>query len=578
MRVLFAVLLLLALTIVFLPHPATAATDCQRATCSASFERTISTNAWGVTTLNDYVNLTSTVPVTHLTIGIPASVSDDLRFTMATAQGVNLQVSKQDPTQSRDYTTLNVQFPASETKFVFNVTTVFAGLLSYSPGSNSFTFEANPFPLVDGTYNVTKAKVTLQTGDWLTPRIPLPLNQTINGGTFTCALPSTGSDNCPGSSPLSFGNSTVWKVTFASSATQSVLTVSAGRLIQIFPTGTLQVTDSYNVTNLGPTLSSVAFKVPKGVSSITENYVLGVEIDQPETAPTPTSNPDGTSTVTFTPSFGAVQFNQSFKAKIAYTLSPNTYISTNSLGIFTVNFALFNNVQFYAPTLQTKIVTPSGFRLNSLTGQVPKISGNQISLLASPVTPISSLGFSMTYQLDPFWASLSPLTWVGLVEAALAAGVLAVLSRPGPEGVISGAPSQLITKFVELYDEKSSMRLESDKMEEDLARGALNRYEYKQRRRMLDRRMTEIDRTLAPVEEQLSAAQGRYSDMIKRIERAEVELNVIKTTANDLRNQNRSGKISRDLYESLNADLIRRKQKAEQTINTIIINLREEIR
>jgi hypothetical protein len=524
------------------------------------------------------VNLTSTVPVTHLTIGIPASVSDDLRFTLATAQGVNLQVSKQGPTPSQNYTTLNVQFPASEMKFVFNVTTVFVGLLSYSPGSNSFTFEANPFPLVDGTYNVTKARVTLQTGDWLTPRIPLPLNQTITGGTFTCTLPSTGSDNCPGSRPLSSGNSTVWKVTFASSATQSVLTVSAGRLIQIFPTGTLQVTDSYNVTNLGPTLSTVAFKVPKGVSSITENYVLGVEIDQPEKASTPTSNPDGTSTVTFTPSFGAVQFNQSFKAKIAYTLSPNTYISTNSLGIFTMNFALFNNVQFYAPTLQTKIVTPSGFRLNSLTGQVPQISGNQISLLASPVTPISSLGFSMTYQLDPFWASLSPLTWVGLVEAALAAGVLAVLSRPGPEGVISGAPSQLITKFVELYDEKSSMRLESDKMEEDLARGALNRYDYKQRRRMLDRRMTEIDRALAPVEEQLSAAQGRYSDMIKRIERAEVELNVIKTTSADLRNQNRSGKISRDLYESLNADLIRRKQKAEQTIDTVIINLREEIR
>src|SRR2546430_11053764 len=221
MRALFAVLLLLALTVVFLPHPATAATDCQRATCSASFERTISTNAWGVTTISDYVNLTSTVPVTHLTIGIPASVSDDLRFTVATGQGVNLQVSKQGPTPSQNYTTLNVQFPASEMKFVFNVTTVFAGLLSYSPGSNSFTFEANPFPLVDGTYNVTRAKVTLQTGDWQSPRIPLPLNQTITGGTFTCTLPSAGSDNCPGSSPLSFGNSTVWKVTFASSATRS---------------------------------------------------------------------------------------------------------------------------------------------------------------------------------------------------------------------------------------------------------------------------------------------------------------------------------------------------------------------
>src|SRR6266516_928555 len=80
MRALFAVLLLLALPVVFLPHSATAATDCQRATCSASFERTISTNAWGVTTVSDYVNLTSAARVTPLTIGIPASVSDKLRF------------------------------------------------------------------------------------------------------------------------------------------------------------------------------------------------------------------------------------------------------------------------------------------------------------------------------------------------------------------------------------------------------------------------------------------------------------------------------------------------------------------
>ena len=578
MRALFAVLLLLALTVVFLPHPATAAGDCQKSTCSASFQRVISTNPWGVTTVNDYVNLNSTVPVTHLTFGIPASVSDDLRFTLATAQGVSLQVSKQNPTPSQNFTTLNVQFPASETKYTFNVTTVFTSLLSYSPGANSFTFEANPFPLVDGTYNVTSAKVTLQTGDWQSPKIPLPLNQTISGGTFACTLPSTGSDNCLNSAPLKPFNNTVWRVAFTSSATQNVLRISAGRLIQIFPSGSLQVTDSYNVTNLGPTLSSLAFKVPKGVSSITENYVLGLEIDQPETTPTPTVNSDGTSTVTFTPSFGSVPFNQSFRAKIFYTLSPSTYISTSSLGTFTVNFALFDNVQFYAPSLQTKIVTPSGFRLNSLTGQVPQISGNQISLLASPVTPVSSLGFSMTYQLDPFWSSLSPLSWVGLVEGALAAGVLAVLSRPGAEGAISGAPSQLITKFVELYDEKSSMRLESDKMEEDLARGSLNRYDYKQRRRMLDRRMTEVDKALTPIEEQLAAAQGRYSDMIKRIERAEVELNVIKTTTNDLRNQYRSGKISKDLYESLNADLVRRKQKAEQTIDTVIINLREEIR
>jgi hypothetical protein len=577
MRALFAVLLLLALALVLQPIPVNAASTCTPNTCSVIIHRTISTNPWGVTIASDVVNLTTVgnAQISHLAIGIPGSVSNNLRTATASASGISLQVSSNRmtipsgyPAAGQTYTSLDVAFPTPQTGIQFNLTTVYSGLLTYSSVSNPFTFATSPFPLVDGTYNATTA-LSMKIGDWQSVKIPFPANRTV-----TCA-----SSVCTSSlAAINAFNATVWQVGFSSSATQNVLSVSAGRLIQIFATGALQVTDSYNVTNLGPTLSSLAFTVPKGVSNINENYVLGVQIDQPETVSTPTSNPDGTSTVTFSPSFGSVLFNQSFRAKISYTLSPNTYLSTSSLGIFTVNFALFNNVQFYAPSLQTKIVTPSGFRLNSITGHVPQISGNEISLLASPVTPISGLGFSMTYQLNPFWASLSPLTWVGLVEAALAAGALAVLSRPGAEGAISGAPSQLITKFVELYDEKSSMRLESDKMEDDLARGALNRYDYKQRRRMLDRRMTEIDKALSPVEDQLAAAQGRYSDMIKRIERAEVELNVIKTTANDLRNQYRSGKISRDLYESLNADLVRRKQRAEQTIDTVIINLREEIR
>lgn len=578
MKALLVVLLLLALFLVLQPIPANASVGCSPSTCSVAIQRSISTNPWGVTVASDIVNLT-TVPnaqISHLTVGIPANVSISLRTATAFAGSTSLQVSMNRMTipsgnagAGQSYTSLDVAFPMAETgKFSFNLTTVYSGLLTYIPGGSGFAFKTSPFPLVDGTYNATSS-LSMKIGDWQQVKIPFPANRTVTCASSVCASSL---------SPVDAFNATVWQVTFASSATQNVLTVSAGRLILISPSGRLQVTDSYNITNLGPTLSSVAFTVPKGVTDITETYVLGLQIEQPARTPTITANSDGTSTVNFSPFFGSVPFNQSFRAKISYALSPSTYISTSSLGTFTVNFALFNNVQFYAPSLQTKIVTPSGFRLNSLSGRVPEISGNQISLLASPVTPASSLGFSMTYQLDPFWSSLSPLSWVGLVEAALAAGVLAVLGRPGAVGTITGTPSQLIGKFVELYDEKSSMRLESDKMEEDLARGSLNRYDYKQRRRMLDRRMTEIDKTLAPVEEQLASAQGRYQDMTKRIERAEVELNVIKTTTNDLRSQYRSGKISRDLYESLNADLVRRKQRAEQTIDTIIINLREEIR
>jgi archaellum component FlaC len=218
-----------------------------------------------------------------------------------------------------------------------------------------------------------------------------------------------------------------------------------------------------------------------------------------------------------------------------------------------------------------------GFRLNSLTGENAQSSSNQMTFQSTSVSPLSKLSFSMTYQLDPFWAAVSPLSWVTLIEVALAGSVIAVWRGPGVAGAL-GVPVQLITRFVDLYDEKSSMRMESDKMEDDVARGSLNRFDYRQRRRSLDRRMSEVDRELGSVKSELSGASGRYQEMVKRIERSEAELQVIRTTSADLKNQSRTGKISRDLYDSLYSDLVRRKEKAEQSIDTVIINLREEIR
>ncbi len=565
MRALVVALLLMTIVLLALPGPARAAspTTCAQSACNAIITRTIATNSWGVTVVSDKVVLNSTSPVSHLTIGVPTSVSKDLRSWQANdTNGASLQVSIS--ASNATFTSLDVLFPSLEGNYTFTLNTVYWGLLSYSTSASSYTFNINPFPVIDKTYKAAVNTTFTYTGGWSSPRITSPFNDTLQTQAYTV----------PSLSPF---NTTVWKIAFSSASSQNIFAVSAGRTITITPSGSVQVTDGYNLTNLGPTVSSIAFTVPKGVSSIFEDYVLGLEIDQPSTTPTPTLNADGTSTVTFAPSFGSLPFNQSVKVKISYTLSPSTYISSGSLGTFTLNFALFNNVQFYAPTLQTKIVTPMGFRLNSVTGQTPQTSGSQMLFLTTNASPLSNLGFSLTYQLDPFWASLSPLSWAALVELALAGSVIAVWKGPGA-GAALGVPVQLITKFVDLYDEKSSMRLESDKMEEDVARGALNRFDYKQRRRSLDRRLNEIEQALAPVKRDLSSVTPRFQDLVKRIERAEAELQVTRTTSADLKNQYRGGKMSRDLYESLSSDLARRKEKAQQSIDTAIINLREEIR
>jgi len=563
MRALVVALLLLVIVVVALPRPVSAASTCTLNACNASITRTIATNSWGVTVVSDKVVLNSTTLVSHLAIGVPTSISKDLRTWQANdTSGSNLQVSIS--ASNATFTSLDVLFPSLKGNYTFTLNTVYWGLLTYSTSASSYSFNINPFPVLDKTYNATVDTTFTYSGGWSSPRIISPLNDTLQSQAYTA-------------SNLKPFNTTVWKISFSTASSQNLFAVSAGRTVTITPSDSVQITDDYNLTNLGPTVSSIAFTVPKGVSNIFEDYVLGLEIDQPSTTPTPTANADGTSTVTFTPSFGSLPYNQSVKVKISYLLSPSTYISSGSLGTFTLNFALFDNVQFYAPSLQTKIITPMGFRLNSVVGQTPQTTRGQILFQTTNVSPLSSLGFSVTYQLDPFWASLSPLSWAALVELALAGSVIAVWKGPGA-GAALGVPVQLITKFVDLYDEKSSMRLEGDKMEEDVARGALNRFDYKQRRRSLDRRMGEIDRALASVKADLSSGSARYQDLIKRIERSEAELQVTRTTSADLKNQYRGGKMSRDLYESLSSDLARRKEKAQQNIDTAIINLREEIR
>src|SRR6266571_193512 len=476
MRALALALLLVAIVLVTLPSPARASSSaCTPATCRVSIIRTIATNSWGVTVVTDQISLNDTVSVSDITLGIPASVAGHLLVFQANDTSGKLQVSS-STTLNQTYTALTVLFTSTLTKYNFTLSTVYGGLLTYSTNAPSYSFSVNPFPVIDNTYNATSSTLISNSGGWNSPTIAPPNNQTSN----TDCLSGSG---CPSRQLKPFDN-TVWTISFSSASSQNIFAVAAGRTITITPSNSVQVTDDYNLTNLGPAVPSVSFTVPKAVSNIFEDYVLGLEIDQPSTTPTPTANADGTSTVTFTPSFGSLPYNQSVKVKISYLLSPSTYISSSSLGSFTLNFALFNSVQFYVPSLRTKILNPMGFRLNSVVGQTPQNTGGQMLFQTTNVSPLSNLGFSMTYQLDPFWASLSPLSWAALVELALAGSVIAVWKGPGA-GAALGVPVQLITKFVDLYDEKSSMRLEGDKMEEDVARGALNRFDYKQRRRSL---------------------------------------------------------------------------------------------
>jgi hypothetical protein len=456
---------------------------------------------------------------------------------------------------------MDIAFPSAKTgTYSFNLTSAYSDLLNFNSTSSNFVFAFEPFPLMDDNYTVTSATLSVKTGDWQSPKVASVI------GTFASATFSSQAI------PLKPFNTTVATMTFSSSG-QTIFDVTANRTITLAQSGSIQVTDFYDMTNKGHDLSSLVVPLPKNVQTATVSDILG----RVSTLTTTTAT-DGTNTVTFIPRSGTVKTAASSSFRISYALPTQSYLVSKGLGRFELSFRMFDNVQFSEPTLQMKIVTPMGFRLDSFSGQTFTSSGNQILVQVATVTPMSSLSFTIDYQLDPFWASLSALSWAGLAVGSIAAVVLAVGATSTAGVAVSGAPSELIGRFVELYDEKSAMRLEAEKMDEDLARGALNRHEFKRRRRVIDLRIAELDRTLAPVKDLLAKTNPRYQDMIKRLERAEADIQVVRTTSADLRNQYRSGRIARELYESLISDLAKRKEKAQQTMDTIVINLREETR
>jgi hypothetical protein len=163
-----------------------------------------------------------------------------------------------------NYSVIDIAFPPGKAgAYSFNLTSVYSDLLNFNSTSSNFTFAFEPFPLTDGTYSVTNAQLSVKTGDWPSPKIS-GVNGTFASATFTAQTTS-----------LKPYNTTVATMTFSSSGTsQTIFDVMANRTITLAQTGSIQVTDFYNMTNEGHDLSSLTLPLPKNVQTATASDII----------------------------------------------------------------------------------------------------------------------------------------------------------------------------------------------------------------------------------------------------------------------------------------------------------------
>ena len=536
-------------------------------------QRTISTGQFGVIHISDAFNVTNngSGAASFLDFGFLnqyqsdfyyVSAKDNLGRTLAIDPNVN---------STSDFYWLRVHFAqelGSNRTYRFTVTSLFNNLVSIVGTGFQYNFTAAPVL----TQDAVLANVTL-----LAPA----------DSSFVILPNSTYVSTRVGGYPALVNSYKPWKAysketfygPFRSVTQQLIKLISAERDIIIGRDGSLTVQDSYALFNPSIALTSLPIVLPDGANNVMANDPVGAMWATPQ-------NPGAPYQVTVSPRYGTFKGSENFNFTLTYNLPASEYLKqTNWWGGYNLTISLFNdNEDLLIPSATVRIIAPSGVSLGDL--KLPSqsaitppfnVSADYRSITLRDVTSLNNLTIGLAVSYLPFWSAVRILPWIFTLELVVFAVVIVSKYRRGPELAVP-VPVERLREFVSLYDERLALSRELVSMEEDVSRGGLVKHEFRRRSKVVDLRLDEINRSLMEVKSELRLVSQRYDELMRRIDRAEAEAEASRASTDQVRNQYRNGKITRETFDTVMNDISKRIDRAESVVETILITLREEAR
>ncbi|MGQ9506328.1 MAG: hypothetical protein ACUVTB_00535 [Candidatus Bathycorpusculaceae bacterium] len=290
---------------------------------------------------------------------------------------------------------------------------------------------------------------------------------------------------------------------------------------------------------------------------------------------------------------------RSTRFSVKYSLPSQVYISAQEgANNFNASSLLFKNMNCYIETASVSFTLPEGARIltseNVLMGSSCYISrsvfqetitiNKQGIAYLENVLPLQN-ALQIVYEFNPLWLSFRPtlVIWA-LAVLGLTVGVAWKKSKAAAVRVAAPIPTvavrlrpEYIKSFVNAYEEKRKIVLELESLETRVRKGKIPRRRYKVQRKTLETRLNSLSKSLAEYKEKMRAAGGLYADLMRQLEVAETEINEVEASSRSIEARHSRGELSLEAYRKLLADYQRRKEKAETTINGILLRLREEI-
>jgi len=352
--------------------------------------------------------------------------------------------------------------------------------------------------------------------------------------------------------------------------------------------GEIEGSDSYYIESKSAAdMSFIEINLPPNAFDPSAQDQFGRTMSDPEQTDEATNRYN----ITFSPVFESFE---STRFTVKYKL-PSNYTTQMGANNFNITFPLFRNVNYYIECASATFVLPEGARISSFKNtlinstysisrgvfqETATMDRESISLLDDSLPSENVL--QIVYEYNPLWLSFRPTLWMWAL-AIVGCAVAIIWKRPKvPVGVAVPAVAmrlrpEHIKSFVDAYEEKRKITSELESLENRVRKGKIPRRRYKVQRKTLETRLNTLSRNLAESKERMRAAGGQYAELMQQLEIAETEINEVEANIKSIESRHGRGEISFESHRKLLSDYQRRKEKADTSINGILLRLREEI-
>jgi hypothetical protein len=381
------------------------------------------------------------------------------------------------------------------------------------------------------------------------------------------------------------------------------------RQITVAPNGAVTSSDDYNIINNSTSMICFIVAVPSAAS----NLVVKDQFGRVLTISTSTAKNVLLANATMITFLGS---GQTTSITATYNL-PSATIQGSQCTLN--NFEIFPDFNYYVDQAVSTFTPPEGAtitapKLSSLDTSSTVTRNSFQDTLTVTRNGVSFVDYSvpqenivqLSYSYNPVWVSFLPTFWVSLL--AVVGCITAVFYRrrqPGEKEPITTKSekyssakatstteqvktleplpthritSESIREFADSYEKKKQLNSELRSLDARAQKGKIPRRQYKVQRKAIETRLETISRNTARLKDVFRSSGGDYAGLAKQLDSAEADLTEAEDNIRKLESQQSTGEISLETYKRKIGDYQKRRDKAESTMNGILLRLREKAR